>query len=88
MGDHHAQRRADRQCAVGGDAVPGNHASRVLGANPAYPPGNGAGAYHALAAAKHQAAYQQDGEAKCRYMGKKCRYQQEGAAEAATDQAT
>jgi hypothetical protein len=51
---HHAQRRANGNRAVGGDAVPGDRARGVFGADLAHAPTDGADADQALGHAQQQ----------------------------------
>ncbi|MNZ82797.1 hypothetical protein D3C78_1015040 [compost metagenome] len=87
MHDKHTQGRADGQCAVAGDTVPGNDLGRVRRADPADAPANRARAHQAFGAAEHQAADQQADQAQGRQALGPGREQHEHTAQAATGQA-
>ncbi|MNP05288.1 hypothetical protein D3C76_972350 [compost metagenome] len=87
MDEQHAQGRADSQCAIAGDTVPGDDLGGVRRTDPADAPANRARAHQAFGAAEHQAADQQADQAQGRQALGPGRDQHEHAAQAATGQA-
>lgn len=86
--DHqYAQRRADGQGAVAGNAVPGNHFGRVGSPDPADAPAYRARTHQAFGAAQHQSASQQAGQAPPGQVGQEGAGQHEHAADAAAGKA-
>ena len=87
MGDHHhAQWRANGNCPVTGDTVPGNDLGGVGGAHPTNAPADGARAHQAFRAAQYQATDQQAGKTQCRDGGQPAGGEHEHAAQAAAGQ--
>ena len=84
----YAQWRTQRQCAIGGDAVPGNHTCSMCCADATDAPDDGAGADQTFTDAQTKAADQQRAQTQPRQFHKPGCQNQEGATGSAGQHAT
>ncbi|MCY1437167.1 hypothetical protein D9M71_533180 [compost metagenome] len=83
---HHTQRRADGNRAVRGNAVPGNHPGRMLGAHRADAPAQGGDTDQALGNSQKQTPAEQGQQAQQRHIDCQRRGEGQHAADGNTEQ--